>query len=107
MSAESAMKEFRELWSANNSENPSIKLGKKTSLDIRIKSDSFIDENIASVRFLKEKRTPEGTSETHWNAVLEFRYSGKPMRMEDRFQNPLGFQVVSYRVSQEILETVR
>ena len=33
-----------------------------------------------------------------WNAaVLAFRFTGAPMRMEDRFTNPLGFQVVSYR----------
>ena len=32
-----------------------------------------------------------------YSAVVAFRYTGAPMRMEDRFVNPLGFQVTRYR----------
>ena len=32
-----------------------------------------------------------------YSAVIGFRYTGAPMRMEDRFVNPLGFQATSYR----------
>ena len=30
-------------------------------------------------------------------AVVGFRYTGQPMRAEDRYLNPLGFQVTAYR----------
>jgi type IV secretion system protein VirB8 len=30
-------------------------------------------------------------------AVVRYRYSTEPMKLEDRFVNPLGFQVTSYR----------
>jgi type IV secretion system protein VirB8 len=32
-----------------------------------------------------------------WQAVVSFRFTGQPMRMEDRLLNPLGFQVTAYR----------
>jgi type IV secretion system protein VirB8 len=34
-------------------------------------------------------------------AVIRYRYSGEPMRLEDRFVNPLGFQVLRYRKDPE------
>jgi len=38
-----------------------------------------------------------------WVAIVRYRYSGEPMKVEDRFVNPLGFQVVRYRRSAEAL----
>ena len=32
-----------------------------------------------------------------WVAVIRYRYTGEPMRMEDRLINPLGFEVLRYR----------
>lgn len=34
-------------------------------------------------------------------ATIAFGYRGQPMRIEDRFDNPLGFEVKSYRVDAE------
>src|SRR3569623_787850 len=36
-----------------------------------------------------------------WVAVIRYRFSTAPMRAEDRFINPLGFQVMRYRRDQE------
>ena len=38
-----------------------------------------------------------------WVAVIRYRYSGEPMSLEDRFVNPLGFQVLRYRRDAEAL----
>lgn len=107
MSEGQTLKEFQELWSAQNPDNPSIKLGSKSSIDVKIKSVSFLNDKTASVRFLKETREHDQTKISHWNAIVQFQYSQKPMRMADRFSNPLGFQVVSYRINPESLERVR
>lgn len=107
MSGDTALKEFRDLWGSNNPENPSIKMGNKTAIDVKIKSVSFISDKIASVRFMEEKRSPEGLKTSHWNAMIEFHYTQKPAQMKERFENPLGFQVVNYRVNPEALETTR
>ncbi len=107
MSGKTALKEWQQLWSAQNPENPSILLGKNTNIDVKIKSVSFLNDNTASVRFLKEAHEETSTKISHWNAILQFHYSQKPMRMADRFSNPLGFQVMSYRVNPESLETIK
>jgi type IV secretion system protein VirB8 len=38
-----------------------------------------------------------------WVAVVRYRFSGEPMSAEDRFLNPLGFQVTEYRRDAEAL----
>jgi VirB8 protein len=38
-----------------------------------------------------------------WMAVIKYRYSGEPMRAEDRYVNPLGFQVIKYTRNPEAL----
>ena len=70
-----------------------------TIVQVTIKSISLLTPTTALVRFETTRRdTGGGVGEVRaYAAVLAFRYSGAPMRMEDRFTNPLGFQVVSYR----------
>ncbi len=107
MSGGLALKEHQELWSAQNPDNPSIKLGGNAHIDIKIKSVSFLNENTASVRFLKEISENDRQKTSHWNAIIQFQYTQKPVRMRERFSNPLGFQVTSYRINPETLEKVR
>ncbi|PCI98721.1 MAG: type VI secretion protein [Alphaproteobacteria bacterium] len=104
LSDKKALKEFEELWSADNKDNPSKKYGRKSTIDTKIKSVSFLNENTAQVRFLTHLRKDNVIRAAHWNAIITFRYTQKPMKMIERFVNPLGFQVISYRKSQEILE---
>ena len=107
MSDEQALKEYRELWAENNPNNPSRKMRDRGSIDIKIKSVSFINDKTASVRFLREVRENDRLRVSEWNAIIQFRYSQKPMQMKDRFSNPLGFQVTNYRVNPEVLENIR
>ena len=104
MSDDRALKDYQSLWSAQNPENPSIVLGKKAAIDVQIKSVALLNENTASVRFIKQQFEHERKAVSHWNAIIQFRYSQKPMRMAQRFQNPLGFKVTSYRVNPETVE---
>ncbi len=56
----------------------------------------------ALVRFETRQRDLDGqTANAFWQATITFRFTGAPMRMEDRLLNPLGFQVVTYRRDQE------
>ena len=107
MSGKQALKEYRSLWDAQNPQNPSVKHGQKTFIDIKIKSIQFITEKIATVRFQREKRVNEQLIISDWVATIEFQYSQKPMKTKDRFSNPLGFQVINYRLNPEVLETVQ
>tara|TARA_R110001592_G_scaffold31482_2_gene110982 strand:- start:10427 stop:11101 length:675 start_codon:yes stop_codon:yes gene_type:complete len=107
MSDGEALKEYRELWAENNPNNPSRKMRDRGSIDIKIKSVSFINDKTASIRFLREVRESDRLRVSEWNAIIQFRYSQKPMQMKDRFSNPLGFQVTNYRVNPEVLENIR
>ena len=107
LSTGKALTEFRSLWDGKNPNNPSIIYGRQTSIDIKIQSVSFITDKTASVRFLREVHENNQIKTSSWNAVIEFQYSQKPLKMADRFSNPLGFQVLSYRINPEVLETIR
>jgi type IV secretion system protein VirB8 len=104
MSTNNALGEFKKLWSASYEQNPSKLYGNNASVDIRIKSVSLISENLASVRFIKTKTALDQETASHWNAIIEFGYSEKPLKMLERFQNPLGFEVISYRTNPETRE---
>ncbi|MGH1379154.1 MAG: virB8 family protein [Alphaproteobacteria bacterium] len=104
LSDQKALQEYEELWNENNPENPSRIAGGKGTTDVKIKSVSPLNNETSQVRFLTRTRKENRVYESHWNAIITFRYTQKPMKMLERFDNPLGFQVISYRKSQEILE---
>ena len=70
-----------------------------TLVTTTIKSVSVLSPNSALIRFdtvRHDNGAPSGEQRA-WAAVVGFRYTGAPMTMGDRFINPLGFQVSSYR----------
>lgn len=71
---------------------------KTTQVKAIVKSVSLLGPNSALVRFDTE-RTDGGqvSQRASYAAVLGFRYVQTPMPMGQRFENPLGFQVTSYR----------
>ncbi|HEX2560193.1 virB8 family protein [Phenylobacterium sp.] len=89
----------------SNPQSPVKLLGTDTVLHPTVKSISMLSPTSALVRFDVERRTYGATlGERHsYAAVIGFRYTGEPMRMEDRFLNPLGFQVTSYRRDSETI----
>jgi type IV secretion system protein VirB8 len=62
--------------------------------------------DIAVVRFTRTTLPSDGSpfSEESLIATIGFRYVAAPMKEEDRRINPLGFQVVSYRVDPEVVK---
>jgi type IV secretion system protein VirB8 len=100
------------LWSAGEARNayeadmrktnPSSPLNlysPTTIVSVTIDSVSLLSPTTALVRFETARRDSGGglAPQGAFVAVMAFRYTGAPMRMEDRFINPLGFQVISYR----------
>lgn len=80
----------------------------KTSITrtIRVRSVSFLNKKTAQIRFTSTQRQI-GTNEKredHWIATLSFRYVNTPMEESERLNNPLGFQIKTYRVDQEVVK---
>jgi type IV secretion system protein VirB8 len=107
MSQGIALKEFQDLWNGKNSDNPSIVYGRKAAIDIKIQSVSFLNDKTASIRFQRELKENNQTKVSYWTAIINYQYTQKPTKMADRFLNPLGFQVTSYRINPEVLESIR
>lgn len=103
MSSSSEQRRYAEMFSPKNPQSPLNVYGANTKVKIRFKSVSFIKDNIALVRYLKEvdKSASERPTVSHWAATIIFKYVGTPMTEKERAINPLGFQVVEYRNDQD------
>ena len=105
MSEGKALNDYQRLWSASNDDNPAKVFGTEVDVRTTIKSIAFLNDRTASVRFLRNQTQNNVTQTTHWVATIGFRYVEEPVNMLQRFDNPLGFKVSTYRVDQEVLGT--
>jgi type IV secretion system protein VirB8 len=89
----------------SNPESPLSRLPRTTIVETRVKSVSPLGANAAMVRFETVRRDAGGRAQDPraWVSVIRYRYSGDPMSVEDRFVNPLGFEVTRYQRSAEAL----
>jgi type IV secretion system protein VirB8 len=73
-----------------------------TIVKVTVKKIDILTKETARIRFETERRdTGANPVRADWQAIVSFRFTGAPMRMEDRLLNPLGFQVTGYRRDSE------
>ena len=79
-----------------------------TRVETIIRSVSSLGPQRSLVRFatLRLDRGNRLELEENWAAVIDWRYSGAAMAANDRYLNPLGFQVVRYTKDPETLPLV-
>jgi type IV secretion system protein VirB8 len=106
-SADRARSSYLSKMQVSNPESPLVALPRGTVVDTRVKSISPVGKDVALVRFDTVRTDPGGQAQPPqpWIATIRYRWSGEPMKLEDRFVNPLGFQVTSYRRDAEALPT--
>jgi type IV secretion system protein VirB8 len=104
-SADAARSSYLEQMQASNPQSPLVLYPRTSVIDVRVKSVSPLGKNAALVRFetVRKDAGAQPQPPSAWVAVIRYRYSDAPMSLEDRFVNPLGFQVTSYRKDQEVL----
>jgi type IV secretion system protein VirB8 len=90
---------------ASNPASPLARLPRSSVVETRVKSVSGLGSNSALVRFDTVRRDVGGAVQAPraWVAVIRYHYSGEPMSLEDRFVNPMGFEVTHYQRSAEAL----
>lgn len=93
---------------ASNPDSPLARLPRSTIVETRVKSVSPLGGNRAMVRFDTVRRDAGGRQMPGqpWVAVIAYRYSGEPMSLDDRFLNPLGFEVTAYQRNPEAFPQV-
>ncbi len=104
-SAEPARSQYLAEMASTNPNNPAARLGARATLAVQVRSVTGMQDNSALVRFETQVIDQERAAaiRQYWVAVIRYRYSTAPMATEDRYINPLGFQVLSYRRSPETL----
>ena len=104
-SAAAARSDYVSAMQASNPASPLARLPRSTVVDAQVKSVSPLAEHAALVRFDTQRRDAGGQPQPPraWVAAIRYRFSTEPLQAADRFVNPLGFQVVRYRRSEEAL----
>lgn len=104
-SADSARTGYSTTMQATDPASPLVRYPRSATVQTQVKSVSPLGPESALVRFETQVRDRGGRVQQaqSWVAVIRYRYSTAPMSTEDRFLNPLGFQVTRYRRDAEIL----
>jgi len=108
LSAGSARAGYLNQMQVSNPASPLITVPRGTVIAARVKSVSPVGQDAALVRFdtLRTNANGQAQPATPWIAVIRYKYSTAPMSLDDRFVNPLGFQVLSYRKDPEAVPPV-
>lgn len=105
-SAGRARSDYLSAMQATNPDSPLVRYPAGAIVDVAVKSVSALGPNLAQVRFDTRRRDIASVQPPEsWIATIRYSYSGEPMSAADRFINPLGFQVLRYRRSAEVLPT--
>ncbi len=97
-SAAAAKRDYLAAMPASNPQSPLRRYPRSTLIETSIKSISPLGNHTALVRFETLRKDQNGApSASEWAAVLGYRFSADALSASDRWLNPLGFEVVSYR----------
>jgi type IV secretion system protein VirB8 len=93
---------------ASNPESPLASLPRSALIKTTVKSVSQLSANTAMVRFdtIRIDETGRQAPRQPWVAIIKYRYSSAQMNIEDRYINPLGFQVLKYERNSEVIPAI-
>lgn len=99
-----AQTDYKNVIQASNPTSP-LNFPANTIVDTRVLSVTSLGATSAMVRFETIRRDGGGSPQgpQAWVAKIDYRFSTGPLSSEDRFVNPLGFQVTRYNRDQEAL----
>lgn len=107
MSNGAVFESYKNAMLADNS--PLNVLKNDFKLKVKIKSITFLNRNTEQVRFVKLVLKNNGIlateyKQTSWIATVAFDYNKSITTEGERLINPLGFEVLSYRVDPELVK---
>lgn len=71
---------------------------------VAIKSVTFVSKNVAQVRFTKTLQRGTSATDTPAIATITYDTTDTPTTEQQRFKNPLGLEVQSYRADLEVTQ---
>ncbi len=94
--------EFIAQQSPNNPASNAARLGATGVRTVKFRSFTYLNPSTIQVRVLIEEKNESGVFNFFRIVTLEFQYVKMALTMEERYLNPLGFRVTSYRTDEEI-----
>lgn len=90
-------------------QSPVKVLSNRMKMLVKVNGITFLDDSTAQIRFTKLITEPDGKAAvgyvpTKWIATLKFDFSKKITTEQERLLNPLGLNVISYRVDAEVVK---
>lgn len=103
-----AESEYLREWDKNNPVGIRSRIRPTTRIKVTVKSVTILGPRSAMVRFDTEQSEGpnSGGMRQPWVASVTYSFSGKPISEQDRYMNPLGYQVATYRRDAETAQPV-
>lgn len=96
---------YQAQFDRKNPASPQVLYGPRAIVEAAVRSITFVNAKVAQVRFTRTVRPDVGdVVATNWIATITFDFTTAPMSEGDRYRNPLGFQVATYRVDPEVVQ---
>lgn len=91
--------EYQRDWDKNNPVGIRNRVRPTSRIKVIVKSVTVLGPRSAMVRFETEQSEGpnSGGMRQPWVSAVTYSFSGKPVSEQDRYLNPLGFQVATYR----------
>jgi type IV secretion system protein VirB8 len=101
----SVRESYQRAMNASTPGSPLAVLPQNAAIRTQVKSVSNLSEGRALVRFQTTRIDPGVSPQppSHWAGIVNYSFSAAEMSEEDRYINPLGFQVTAYRRDAETL----
>lgn len=102
-SSQEVGKEYDYEMSPENPGNPYYLVGPNGKRTVEVTGISLLNRETGQVSFKTTTRKAGSEPKTEfWTAIVRFTFTGKPLALNDRWENPLGFAVTAYRRDQEL-----
>jgi type IV secretion system protein VirB8 len=104
MSARDEQARWTAFYAHDNPKSPQSIFTDLDTVFIAIKSVTFVSKNVAQVRFTKSLQRGTVSTETPAIATITYDTTDTPTTEQQRFKNPLGLEVQTYRADLEVTE---
>jgi type IV secretion system protein VirB8 len=104
MSSRDEQARWTAFYSKDNPKSPQAVFTDLDTVFVAIKSVTFVSKNVAQVRFTKTLQRGTSTTDTPAIATITYDTTDTPTTEQQRFKNPLGLEVQSYRADLEVTQ---
>jgi type IV secretion system protein VirB8 len=104
MSSRDEQARWTAFYSKDNPKSPQSVFTDLDTVFVAIKSVTFVSKNVAQVRFTKTLQRGTSVTDTPAIATITYDTTDTPTTEQQRFKNPLGLEVQSYRADLEVTQ---